>query len=232
MERLKSAGVRIALYFVPMVFLFCPIRAGCVDFEPGLITKIVDRYVAVNIGEEQGISPGDTLWVFREQESGQKYMGIIRIMDVREKMSGAEVLVVREGEKLEVLDRVGLKPLSISLLDDIELDNFSLISGIKAGTKGTGVEEGERKETSGLSGRNKMMPEVILFTIGGVGIGVSAMFAGLAVYNDYKYKYEDDPLMADKYLGKYQDYRNMRNVAMISTAAILGIAAISHFLSH
>ncbi len=225
--------MRISVFYflVAAVFFLTWRHAACDEFEPGLVTKIVGKYAAVNLGTDEGIADGDTLWVFRERDSRQQYIGILRILTAREKMSSAEVLVTRKGMSIEVLDRVGQKPLSLSLLDDTQVDNFSFMRQATdwSGEAPISRELGGDSRAEG-SGRD-MMPKVLLFTAGGIGVGVSAACAGLAVYHDYKHKYDDDPVSAAHHLEKYQDYRNMRNIALISTAAVLTIAVISHYLA-
>ena len=201
------------------------------DFEPGLVTKVLDRYVSINLGSKHGLSIGDTLWVYREQQSKKIYVGVVKIVALKNTYSGTEILYNRNGETLEILDRVDLRPDVIDIKNDRETDNLSFARDLVV--RSDDQREVPRLEYSSLNKKHSsgFMPSLILFTVGGIGVGVTAATAALAFYHDYKGKYSDDAADIINHNKKYRDFQKARNIAGISSAAVLVSALVSRYLN-
>lgn len=211
--------------------LFDPLRISAVEFEPGLITKVMDRYVSINLGAKHGLSVGDTLWVYREQQSKKIYVGVIKLVALRNTNSGAEILYKKDNETLEILDRVYLRPDVIDMTNERYMNNFSF-------AKDLAVLNNNQKDTPQIDISNpdnkhgkSVIPSSILFTVGGIGVGVTATTAALALYHDYKSKYGDSAVEISNHNKKYRDFKRTRNIAGISSAAVLVTAIVSHYLN-
>lgn len=199
------------------------------EFTPGLITKIVGEYVSINLEQKEDLVVGDTLWTFREYKDRVAYIGLVRVLAIANNKCGAKILFVRNGERIEILDRAGKAPQEIDLVNDHEVDNLTfaqeIINHIKKNQTNTtsppSLQHPPKKGT---------IPSVILFSLGSVGIGFTATYGVLALYHNYKSKYADTPIERSRHANDYQDACKIRNAAAISSAVIISIAAINYFL--
>lgn len=232
---IKEPGLSAILAF-SLIFLWSAGNSPAaenIDSEQGMITKIIDHYVRINLGREHNIHDSDTLWVYRNSENHPRYIGLVRVFAVTSENCGAKIMYTSSGCAVEVLDMVCTRPESINLMLDREGDNLKFASGLV----GKQVQEGMDKEAAAIMGRDKdhgrkrQMPSILLFTVGGVGVGVTAGFAAAAFYHDYKSKYTDDVANSNSHLQKYHDFRKARNIAAVSSAGILVFAIISHYVT-
>lgn len=222
-------------YLVTVLTVYCLFigeerNIHAAPFKPGLVTKIVGEYASINLEQKDEVGVGDTLWVFREQKEKIAYIGLVRILAVVNNKCGAKILFVRKGERIEILDRAGKAPREIDLSKDREVDNLTFAQEILNQIKNKqtnpvpvqSLQTPQKKDT---------MPSVILFSVGSIGVGVTATYGVLALYHNYQFKYADSPVERSRHAQDYQDARNIRNIAGISTAAIISIATLSHFLN-
>lgn len=200
------------------------------EFKPGLITKIVEEYVSINLEQKDELGVGDTLWVFREQKKKIAYIGLVRVLAIANNKCGAKILFVRNGERIEILDRAGKAPREIDLVNDQDVDNLTFAQEIF-----NHIKKNQTNTVSPPSLRHPQkkgtIPSVILFSLGSVGIGFTATYGVLALYHNYKFKYADTPIERSRHAQDYQDARKIRNAAAISSAVIISIAAINYFLN-
>ncbi|MCL5019143.1 MAG: hypothetical protein M1426_01515 [Patescibacteria group bacterium] len=225
--------MKIIYYSISLLSLiaYFPLSSLCAEkFAPGLVTKIVGEYVSINLEQTDQVGMGDTLWVFREQKDKIAYIGLVQILAVVNNKCGAKILFVRNGERIEILDRAGKVPREIDMSNDQEVDNLTFAQEILNQIKNNQANPVPVQSLQAQQKKNTM-PSVILFSLGSIGVGVTATYGVLALYHNYKFKYADTPVERSGHAQDYQDARKIRNVAGISTAAILSIAALSHFLN-